>query len=217
MPYKTRKAQGNKGESEFALAVKLCWFIYKFENPNNQIPLKKFCDDFEEFVVNGHILEILSDDYGIEWTFYNKDGSMCSPNYNTARKSWRPNYLWKEEYPKFKSDRLMSTEATEREKYIRYMAKLNKNDFDLLDRCYDKEKEYTAIEESGGKDMTYYRNKNNDTISNIDDRLRKRNGFDKTKVEVDGNLNASVEAKVSTNLLEKMKQKRSELDDLGSD
>ena len=91
----------------------------------------------------------------------------------------------------------MSTEDTEREKYIRYMAKLNQNDFNLLDRCYDKEKEYTTIEE-GGKDMTYYRNKNNDTISNIDDRLRKRNGFDKTKLEVDGKLKADVETETTT-------------------
>ena len=49
------------------------------------------------------------------------------------------------------------------------------------------------------KDMTYYRNKNNDTISNADDRLRKRNGFDKTKLEVDGNLKADVHNTNETN------------------
>ena len=65
--------------------------------------------------------------------------------------------------------------------------------------------------------MTYYRNKNNDTISNIDERLRKRNGFDRTKLEVDGKLKADVDAKVTVNLLERMKQKRGELDDISRD
>lgn len=74
----TPKRNGRKGESEFALAVKLCWFIYQFENPNNPIPLKKFCDEFEEIVNRGQILQILSDDYGICWDFYNKDDTSAN-------------------------------------------------------------------------------------------------------------------------------------------
>jgi len=180
MPYKTRKRNGKKGESEFALAVKLCWFIYQFENPNNPIPLKKFCDEFEEIVEHGHILQILTDDYNVDWTFYNKDGSMCSPKYDTARKAWQPKYLWKEEYPQFKSDRLMSTDDSEMEKYIRQKSYFNRKDSEIMRTCYDKENDYLKKEaEEDSKDMTYYRNKNQETITNIEERWRRRLGLDK--------------------------------------
>ena len=147
---------------------------------------------------------------------------MCTPDYDLVKGTWVKKYEWREQYPKFKADRLMSTEDTEREKYIRYIAKLNKNDFNLLDRCYEKEEEYTTIEENGGKDMTYYRNKNNDTISVTDDRLRKRNGFDKTKVEVDGNINADVNAKVKQQTtaevkMRKLKELREQMDEMTYD
>lgn len=198
MPYKTRLRKEGVNERPFAHAVKLCWFILKFQDTRHKYTLEKFCKDFEKILKTQGILEILSDEYGIEWTYFNDDGSFCTPKYSTVTSTWIRNNEWREQYPRFKADRLMSTEDTEREKYIRYMAKLNQNDFNLLDRCYDKEKEYTAIEENGDKDMTYYRNKNNDTISNIDDRLRKRNGFDKTKLELDGKLKADVETETTT-------------------
>lgn len=179
MPYKTPKRNGRKGESEFALAVKLCWFIYQFENPNKPIPLKKFCDEFEEIVNRGQILQILADDYGICWDFYNKDNSICKPNYDTARKAWKPKYKWKEEYPIFKSDRLMETDNSEMEKYIRQKSFFNRKDSEVMRTCYEKEDDFKAIEEESGKDMTYYRNKNNETISTAEERWRKRLGLDK--------------------------------------
>ena len=43
---------------------------------------------------------------------------------------------------------------------------------------YDKEKDFKAAEDDG-KDMTYYRNKNNETISTAEERWRKRLGLDK--------------------------------------
>lgn len=178
MPYKTRKRNGRKGESEFALAVKLCWFIYKFENPNHPIPLKRFCEEFEEIVKDMQILQILSDDYGIDWTFYNKDDTLCTPKYDTARNSWKPKYKWDEEYPIFKSDRLMETDDTELEKYIRQKSYFNRKDSETMRQCYDKEDDYKNIEKETGKDMTYYRNKNQDTITNIENRWRKRLGLD---------------------------------------
>lgn len=199
MPYKKPMKGKGKNERPFAHAVKLCWFLVQFEDPYHKITLKKFCDEFEEIIKQRQIIEILGGEYGIEWTFYNDDGSLCKPNYETARKTWSPNYNWREQYRIFKSDRLMNTEDSEREKYLRHISKMNQKDFNLLNRCYDKEKEYTSVEENDGKDMTYYRNKNNDTISNIDERLRKRNGFDKTKVEFNGDLKADVDSKVSIN------------------
>lgn len=199
MPYKKPMKGKGKSERPFAHAVKLCWFLVQFEDPYHKITLKKFCEEFEEIIKQRQIIEILGGEYGIEWTFYNDDGSLCKPNYETARKTWSPNYNWREQYRIFKSDRLMNTEDSEREKYLRHISKMNQHDFNLLNRCYAKEQEYTDTEENGGKDMTYYRNKNNDTISNIDERLRKRNGFDKTKVELNGDLKADVDSKVSIN------------------
>ena len=154
-------------------------------------------------------IQDIENEYGLEWDYYNEDGSIKQPNYEDIKcNKWRKKYKYPELYAQFKSDKLMSTEVSEREKYIRNMSKLNNQDYILLDRCYDKEQEYTTIEETGGKDMTYYRNKNNDTISNIDDRLRKRNGFDKTKLEVDGKLKADVK----TELLSKLERPLPELD-----
>ena len=178
MPYKKQKKNGRKGESNFALAVKLCWFIYQFENPNKPIPLKKFCNEFDEIVNHGQIFQILADDYGICWDFYNKDNTICKPNYDTARKSWKPKYKWDEEYPIFKSDRLMETDDSEMEKYIRQKAYFNRKDSEIMRTCYDKEDDFKIVEESG-KDMTYYRNKNNETISTTEERWRKRLGLDK--------------------------------------
>lgn len=183
MPYKTPKRNGRKGESEFALAVKLCWFIYQFENPNNPISLKKFCNEFEKIVNRGQILQILADDYGICWTFHNKDNTLCKPNYDTARKSWKPKYKWDEEYPIFKSDRLMETDNSEMEKYIRQKSFFNRKDSEVMRTCYDKEEEYVKTETEEGKDMTYYRNKNQETITNVEERWRKRLGLDKEEKE----------------------------------
>ena len=202
MPYKTPLRKPKVRESVFAHTVKLCWFYIKFEDIQDKITLKKFCDEFEKMVVIGGIWEKVLSEFEIDCDLHKEDGTLHKPNYKKlfGKKGWINLYDWKEQYPKFKADKLMSSEETEREKYIRYMAKLNQNDFNLLDRCYDKEEEYTTIEETGGKDMTYYRNKNNDTISNIDDRLRKRNGFDKTKLELDGKLKADVETETKTNV-----------------
>lgn len=201
MPYKKPLQKKGVKETTFAHTVKLCWFHIKFNDIQDKITLKKFCDDFEKIVVEDGIWEKVVTDYDIDCDLYKKDGTLHKPNYDKLfrKTGWINKYEWKTLYPIFKSDMLMSTEETEREKYIRHMARLNSNDYDLLDRCYVKEEEYTSIEESGGKDMTYYRNKNNDTISNIDERLRKRNGFDKTKVELNGDLKADVDSKVSIN------------------
>lgn len=197
MPYKTPLRKPKVRESVFAHTVKLCWFYVKFEDINNKITLKKFCDEFEEIVVIGGIWEKVLTEFDIDCDLHKKDGTIHKPVYKKlfGKKGWINLYGWNTLYPQFKSDKLMSTEVTERERYIRNMRKLNSNDYELLDRCYDKEDEYATIED-GGKDMTYYRNKNNDTISNIDDRLRKRNGFDKTKVEFDGKMDANVNADI---------------------
>ena len=201
MPYKTPLRKNGVRESPFAHFIKLCWFEVHFKDINNKISRREFCINFEKHVVDTGIIEDIENEYNLSWTFYNKDGSYKTPNYDNDLycNEWIKKYQWNTLYPIFKSEKLMSTEETEREKYIRHMARLNSNDYDLLDRCYVKEEEYTSIEESGGKDMTYYRNKNNDTISNIDERLRKRNGFDKTKVELNGDLKADVDSKVSIN------------------
>ena len=223
MPYKTPLRKKGVSETTFAHTVKLCWFHVKFEDIQDNTSLRKFCEHFEEIVVAGGIWEKVISDYNIDCDLHKPDGTIHKPDYKKlfSKDGWINKYEWKTQYPQFKADKLMTTEDTEREKYIRYMKKLNQNDYNLLDRCYGKEEEYTIIEESGGKDMTYYRNKNNDTISNIDERLRKRNGFDRTKLEVDGKLKADVDAnvngKVTVNLLERMKQKRGELDDIRSD
>lgn len=197
MPYKTALRKKGVRESPFAHFIKLCWFEVHFKDVNNRISRREFCINFQKHVVDTGIIENIENEYGLCWNFYNADGTIKTPNYDNDLycNEWIKKYEWDEQYPIFKSDKLMSTEVTEREKYIRNMAKLNSNDYDLLDTCYSKEEEYKS-KEADGKDMTYYRNKNNETISNTDERLRKRNGFDKTKLELDGNLKADVNAEV---------------------
>ena len=83
----------------------------------------------------------------------------------------------------------MSSDETERERYIRYTRKMNDEDYDSLKDCYQRKKE---------EDLNVYQNnKNEETISIINERLRKRNGFDK---ESTINLNADVAAEVKQQL-----------------
>ena len=209
MPYKKPLCEKGVRERPYAHFIKLCWFEIYFKDIHNEISFRKFCKNFKHLMETTTTIQDIENEYGLEWDYYNEDGSIKQPNYEDIKcNKWRKKYKYPELYAQFKSDKLMSTEVSEREKYIRNMSKLNNQDYILLDRCYDKEQEYTTIEETGGKDMTYYRNKNNDTISNIDDRLRKRNGFDKTKLEVDGKLKADVK----TELLSKLERPLPELD-----
>ena len=178
MPYKTRLRKKGVNERPFAHAVKLCWFILQFLDVHHKYSLEYFCNHCEEVVKTLGILEILQDDYGIPWCYYNDDKTMCSPNYGTVTSAWIKNNEWKEQYPIFKADRLMSSDQTELEKYIRQKAYFNRKDSETMITCYDKEEDYKQAE-ADGKDMTYYRNKNNETISTTEERWRKRLGLDK--------------------------------------
>lgn len=195
MTYKQPLRKKGVRESLFAHFIKLCWFEVHFRDIQNKISRRQFCINFQKHVVDAGIIEEIESEYNISWNFYNDDGSIKEPNYDNDLycNEWIKKYEWNELYLKFKSDKLMSTEVTEREKYLRNLSKLNSQDYDLLNTCFEKEKEFQIREATTGKDMTYYRNKNSDTISNTDDRLRKRNGFDKTKVELEGNVKADVE------------------------
>jgi hypothetical protein len=178
MTYKTRLRVKGKNESPFAHAIKLCWFILQFEDVRHKYSLEKVCNEFEDVVKSMSILEILQEDYGIEWDFFQDDNSMCTPDYDLVKGTWVKKYEWREQYPIFKSDRLMSSDQTELEKYIRQKAYFNRKDSELMETCYDKEKDFKVAEDDG-KDMTYYRNKNNETISTTEERWRKRLGLDK--------------------------------------
>lgn len=220
MPYKKPLCEKGVRERPYAHFIKLCWFEVHFRDIKNEISFRKFCKNFKKIMEDTTIIEDIESDYGLEWEYYNEDGSLKEPNYEDIKSNqWRKKYKYKELYGVFKSDKLMSTEVTEREKYIRHMAKLNSHDYDLLDRCYEKEDEYTAIEESNGKDMTYYRNKNNETISNTDERLRKRNGFDKTKLEVEGNVKADVKQTITSSEIKakQLKELRERMDEMTYD
>lgn len=177
MTYKTRLRAKGKNEQPFAHAVKLCWFILQFEDVHHKYTLEEFCNNFEEVVKSMSILEILQDDYDIPWCFY-EDGKMCTPDYDLVKGTWIKKYEWREQYPCFKADRLMSSDDTELEKYIRQKAYFNRKDSEAMHTCYDKEENYKHAEDDG-KDMTYYRNKNHETITNVEERWRKRLGFDK--------------------------------------
>ncbi len=200
MPYKKPLRKKGVSETTFAHTVKLCWFHIKFEDIHNKISLKKFCEDFEKIVVSAGIWEKVISEYNIDCDLHKEDGSIHKPNYDKLfrKDGWINKYEWKTQYPQFKSDMLMSTDQTEQEKYIRYKSKLNKQDYELLDTCDEKEKEFQLKERETGKDMTYYRNKNNETKSHVEERLRKRNGFDKTTVELDGKLAADVTTETTT-------------------
>lgn len=200
MPYKKPLCEKGVRERPYAHFIKLCWFKVHFNDIKNEISFRKFCKNFAKLMESTTIIQDIETEYNLEWNYYNEDGSLKEPNYEDIKcNKWRKKYKYSELYQKFKSDNLMSVEMTERERYIRNMANLNNKDYDLIDTCYEKEKEFQIREKETGKDMTYYRNKNNDTISNADDRLRKRNGFDKTKLEVDGNLKADVHNTNETN------------------
>lgn len=193
MPYKKPLCEKGVRERPYAHFIKLCWFEIHFKDIHNEISFRKFCKNFQQIIGNTTIIEDLEAEYNLEWNYYNEDGSLKEPNYEDIKcNKWRKKYKYSELYKKFKADKLGSTEMSEREKYIRNMAKLNTQDYKLLDRCYEKEEEYTIDEMNGGKDKTYYRNKNNDTISNIDERLRKRNNLTKETHVLEGNINADV-------------------------
>lgn len=197
MPYKTRLRKKGVNERPFAHAVKLCWFILKFQDTRHKYTLEKFCEEFEQILKTQGILEILSDEYGIEWTYFNDDGSFCTPKYTTLTSTWIRNNEWREQYPIFKADRLISTPDTEREKYYRNMTRLNQQDYELMETCHEKEKEYRQKEKETGKDMTYYRNKNNETKSQTDERLRKRIGVNEENIKIksentNNNLNVNI-------------------------
>lgn len=209
MPYKKPLCKKGVRERPYAHFIKLCWFEVHFRDINNKISFRKFCKNFKQIMEDTTIIEEIEQAYDLEWDYYNENGDICEPNYEDIKSNkWRKKYEYAELYGKFKADKLASVEMTEREKYIRNLPKLNNHDYELLDTCYDKEKEFKIREEETGKDMTYYRNKNSDTISNTDDRLRKRNGLDKTKLEVDGNIKANVK----TELLAKLERPLPELD-----
>ena len=205
MPYKKPLCEKGVRERPYAHFIKLCWFEVHFQDIQNKISFRKFCKNFKQIMENTTIIEDIEAEYDLEWSYYNEDGSLKEPNYEDIKcNKWRKKYKYSELYGIYKSDKLQSVEMTEREKYIRNLPKLNNHDYDLLDTCYEKEEEYQEKEKTTGKDMTYYRNKNNDTISNTDERLRKRNGFDKTKVELDGNIkseNLNVEVKSTEEVL----------------
>ena len=88
------------------------------------------------------------------------------------------------------------------------MKKMNQEDYELMNTCHEKEKEYHQKEKETGKDMTYYRNKNNETKSQTDERLRKRNGLDKTKLELEGNINSDVNANIKQQTTAEIKMKK---------
>jgi len=172
MPYKTPLRKKGVSETTFAHTVKLCWFHVKFEDIQNKITLKKFCDDFERIVVSGGIWEKVLSDYNIDCDLHKKDGSIHKPNYDKLfrKDGWINKYEWKTQYPIFKSDMLMSSEETERERYIRFTRKMNDEDYNSLNQCYNNKR----------LPLNVYENcKNEETITIIDERLRKRNGFDK--------------------------------------
>ena len=172
MPYKTPLRKPKVTERVFAHTVKLCWFYVKFEDIHNKITLKKFCDEFEEIVVLGGIWERVLSEFNIDCELHKEDGSIHKPDYKKlfGKKGWINQYEWKTQYPIFKADMLMASDNTERERYIRYTRKMNDEDYDSLENCYQRKKE----------PMTVYENsKNEETITIIDERLRKRNGFDK--------------------------------------
>ena len=178
MPYKTRLQKKGVNEQPFAHAIKLCWFILQFEDVHHKYSLQKFCNQFCDIIKSMSILEILHDEYGIEWNFYDEDGNPCKPDYDLVKGTWVKKYEWREQYPIFKSDRLMTSDDTELEKYIRQKAYFNRKDSELMETCYDKENDYKIVEQVG-KDMTYYRNKNSETISTTEERWRRRLGLDK--------------------------------------
>lgn len=172
MPYKTPLRKKGVRETIFAHTVKLCWFYVKFEDIHDKISLRKFCDNFEEMVVIGGIWEKVLSDFNIDCDLHKPDGTIHKPVYKKlfGKKGWINLYEWKTQYPIFKSDMLMSSEETERERYIRYTRKMNDEDYKSLDKCYHNKR----------LPLNVYENcKNEETITIIDERLRKRNGFDK--------------------------------------
>ena len=192
MPYKTPLRKKGVSETVFAHTVKLCWFTIKFEDIHNEITLKKFCEDFEEIVISDGIWEKVITEFNINCDLHKKDGSIHKPNYDKLfrKDGWINKYEWKKQYPQFKADKLMSSDETERERYIRYTRKMNDEDYDSLNDCYQRKKE---------EDLNVYQNnKNEETITIINERLRKRNGFDK---ESTINLNADVTADVKQEIL----------------
>ena len=186
MPYKTPLRKKGIRETVFEHTVKLCWFYVKFEDIHDKITLKKFCENFEEIVVTEGIWEKVISEFNIDCDLHKADGSIHKPNYKKlfAKKGWINQYGWREQYPIFEANKLMSTPDTEREKYYRNMSRLNQQDYELMETCHEKEKEYCEKEKETGKDMTYYRNKNNETKSQTDERLRKRIGINEENINI---------------------------------
>ncbi len=191
MPYKTPLRKKGIRETVYAHTVKLCWFTVKFEDIQDKTSLKKFCENFEEIVVEGGIWEKVINEFNINCDLHKPDGSIHKPDYKKlfSKKGWIRLYEWKEQYPIFKADMLIASDETERERYIRYTRRMNDEDYNSLDECYQRKKDDLNV---------YQNNKNEETITIINERLRKRNGFDK---ESTINLNADVTADVKQEIL----------------
>lgn len=199
MPYKKPIRKKGVRESFFAHFIKLCWFEVHYKDINNKISRREFCINFKKHVIDTGIIENIEVDYGLSWDFYNEDGSIKTPNYDNDLycNEWIKKYEWDTQYPIFEANKLMSTPDTEREKYYRNMPWLNQQDYELMETCHEKEKEYLQKEKETGKDMTYYRNKNNETKSQTDERLRKRIGVNEENINIksentNNNLNVNI-------------------------
>lgn len=106
----------------------------------------------------------------------------------------------------------METDNSEMEKYIRQKSFFNRKDSEVMRTCYDKEDDFKVIEEESGKDMTYYRNKNNETISAAEERWRKRLGLDKEETKEVETVNIPVNPEHEDQHIRDIWTKRAEQD-----
>ena len=181
MPYKKPLREKGIREPPYWHFIKLCWFMVHFEDIFDEISIRKFCKNFNELVVSCGIIEKIESEFGLEWNYYNDDGTFKEPNYDTLMNPSKPKkYKWYVHYPIFKTDRLQLIENSEREKFIRNIPNLTKSCYDTINHCAKREKKFDQIETETGGGMDYPRNKNTDTKRNEVEMLMNIIGLDKS-------------------------------------
>lgn len=100
--------------------IKLCYFECHFEDVTNEISRKYFIEHFYEIAKNMALFEKIEKNYGISFSFKNKDGTPKTFDYDSMHKNQIfGKYEWDSQYENFKMDKLKRTTDTALERLER--------------------------------------------------------------------------------------------------
>ena len=93
--------------------IKLAWFEYHFEDIIDETSRKHFIENFYEIAEAMGLFDKIEKNYGISFTFKNKDGTRKTYNFDSMDKNHVfTKYKWNKLYEDFKIDKLKHTHDT---------------------------------------------------------------------------------------------------------